>query len=180
LRHLFRHPGPLQRMARIRRQPFDCRHTCPLDLVQRSLARPDGLSVDMHGAGPAQAPQRPAPQPNLVPVSFRWSRTAQSSGVSGSAVTDTRFPLMLKATMDSNLLACRRDLDSRLQVSDMRGVHVAHFCVNIVIHSTTQCNLSITSAIGRRHRTGRGSSAMGCEIGVGTDAGTSGFGGGLN
>src|SRR5262245_34806253 len=43
-----------------------------------------------------QAPHRPVPQPNLVPVSFRPSRTTQSSGVSGGASTDTGLPLTVK------------------------------------------------------------------------------------
>src|SRR4051794_16930011 len=43
-----------------------------------------------------QAPHRPVPQPNLVPVSFRPSRTTQSSGVSGGASTDTGLPFTVK------------------------------------------------------------------------------------
>ena len=37
-----------------------------------------------------QAPHRPAPQPYLVPVNPTWSRIAHSSGVFGSASTETR------------------------------------------------------------------------------------------
>src|SRR5678815_3811110 len=40
-----------------------------------------------------QAPHCPAPQPNLVPVSFKSSRSTHKSGVSGSAVTVWRLPL---------------------------------------------------------------------------------------
>src|SRR5215510_1817571 len=40
-----------------------------------------------------QAPHRPEPQPNFVPVSFRCSRSTHSSGVSGSAATLTAVPL---------------------------------------------------------------------------------------
>src|SRR3977135_1722317 len=43
-----------------------------------------------------QAPHRPAPQPNLVPVICNCSRMAQSSGVSPAASTDTLRPLMLR------------------------------------------------------------------------------------
>ena len=41
------------------------------------------------------APQRPAPQPNFVPVICNCSRITQSSGVSLAASTDTFRPLML-------------------------------------------------------------------------------------
>ena len=40
-----------------------------------------------------QAPQRPAPQPNLVPVSSSASRKTQSSGVSGETLTFFSLPL---------------------------------------------------------------------------------------
>src|SRR5256886_11766577 len=40
-----------------------------------------------------QAPHSPEPHPNLVPVSFRCSRTTHSSGVPGSASTLTDLPL---------------------------------------------------------------------------------------
>src|SRR4249919_10464 len=39
------------------------------------------------------APHWPAPQPNLVPVSFNSSRSTHKSGVSGSAVTVWLLPL---------------------------------------------------------------------------------------
>ena len=45
-----------------------------------------------------QAPHRPAPQPNLVPVSFRCSRTTQSSGVLASTSTLCAVPLTVNAT----------------------------------------------------------------------------------
>ena len=44
------------------------------------------------------APQSAMPQPNFVPVSPRSSRSTQSSGVSGSAVTFTARPLTLRGT----------------------------------------------------------------------------------
>src|SRR6476659_9041612 len=43
-----------------------------------------------------QAPHSPAPQPNLVPVSFNSSRMTQSSGVSGSASDETDLALTVK------------------------------------------------------------------------------------
>src|SRR3979411_1027211 len=46
-----------------------------------------------------QAPQRPAPQPNLVPVRPSVSRNTQSSGVSGSASTSTVLPLIFSANI---------------------------------------------------------------------------------
>src|SRR4051812_29768365 len=44
------------------------------------------------------APHRPEPQPNFVPVSFRCSRTTQSSGVCGSTSTLAAFPLIVNPT----------------------------------------------------------------------------------
>src|SRR6185312_788537 len=43
-----------------------------------------------------QAPHRPAPQPNLVPVICSCSRMTQSSGVSLAASTDILCPLILR------------------------------------------------------------------------------------
>src|SRR3954451_17741328 len=48
--------------------------------------------------GTVQAPHRPDPHPNLVPMSFRCSRTTHSSGVSGSASTLTALLLIVNAT----------------------------------------------------------------------------------
>src|SRR5436305_7621583 len=46
-----------------------------------------------------QAPHRPAPQPNFVPVICNCSRMAHSSGVSGAASTDIFRPLTLRLGM---------------------------------------------------------------------------------
>src|SRR5262249_36218305 len=46
-----------------------------------------------------QAPQRPAPQPYLVPVNPTWSRMIQRSGVLGSASTETCLSLSVNETM---------------------------------------------------------------------------------
>src|SRR4029078_13152069 len=43
-----------------------------------------------------QAPQRPAPQPNFVPVICNCSRITQSSGVSLDASTDIFRPLIFR------------------------------------------------------------------------------------
>ena len=40
-----------------------------------------------------QAPHRPAPQPNFVPVSLRCSRTTQSSGVFGVGIDARGFAI---------------------------------------------------------------------------------------
>src|SRR5262245_48080268 len=45
-----------------------------------------------------QDPHSPEPQPNLVPVNFRCSRTTQSSGVSASASTRSALPLIVNET----------------------------------------------------------------------------------
>src|SRR6202012_410152 len=46
-----------------------------------------------------QAPQRPAPQPNLVPVICNCSRMTQRSGVSFAASTDMLCPLILRVSI---------------------------------------------------------------------------------
>jgi hypothetical protein len=52
------------------------------------------------------APQAATPQPNLVPVRFRWSRKTHNSGVSGSASTLVDRPLILNViTGVSNALS---------------------------------------------------------------------------
>src|SRR5262245_43594524 len=64
-----------------------------------------------------QAPHRPAPQPYLVPVSPTWSRIAQSSGVFGSASTETWRLFNVNETMFPPLVwpllraDCRAPLD---------------------------------------------------------------------
>jgi hypothetical protein len=57
-----------------------------------------------------QAPHRPEPQPNLVPVSFKCSRTTQSKGVSGSASTLAVFPLIVNAVEAMRFLSPESDL----------------------------------------------------------------------
>src|SRR5436309_2226375 len=43
-----------------------------------------------------QAPHRPVPQPNLVPVSLRSSRSTHNSGVAGGASVDAGLPFTTK------------------------------------------------------------------------------------
>src|SRR4249920_739220 len=43
-----------------------------------------------------QAPHRPVPQPNLVPVSLRPSRITHNNGVAGGASVDAAFPFTMK------------------------------------------------------------------------------------
>src|ERR1700748_3420379 len=46
-----------------------------------------------------QAPHRPAPHPNFVPVICNCSRMAQSSGVSPAASTDLLCPLIFRVAI---------------------------------------------------------------------------------
>src|SRR5262249_24413194 len=43
-----------------------------------------------------QAPHRPVPQPNLVPVSLRPSRITRNNGVAGGASVDAALPFTVK------------------------------------------------------------------------------------
>src|SRR5215211_4608562 len=43
-----------------------------------------------------QAPHRPVPQPNLVPVSLRSSRITHNNGVVGGALLDAALPFTVK------------------------------------------------------------------------------------
>src|SRR5262245_25314800 len=43
-----------------------------------------------------QAPHSPVPQPNLVPVSLRPSRSTHNSGVAGGASVDAALPFTVK------------------------------------------------------------------------------------
>ena len=47
-----------------------------------------------------QAPQSAMPQPNLVPVRPRWSRTTQSKGVSSGASTFIDLPLICNVVIE--------------------------------------------------------------------------------
>src|SRR5689334_560733 len=52
--------------------------------------------VGMPSTCTVHAPHSEAPQPNLVPVICRWSRSAHNRGVSGDASTSTDLPLMFR------------------------------------------------------------------------------------
>src|SRR5262249_26822771 len=46
-----------------------------------------------------QAPHRPVPQPNLVPVSFSPSRITHNTGVAGGASVDAALPFTVKVVL---------------------------------------------------------------------------------
>jgi hypothetical protein len=46
-----------------------------------------------------QAPHRPVPQPNLVPVSFSPSRITHNTGVAGGASVDAALPFTVKVVV---------------------------------------------------------------------------------
>jgi hypothetical protein len=63
-----------------------------------------------------QAPHNPAPQPNLVPVSFKPSRITQSNGVSGGASVDVGAPFTTKfVIIDSSLTPAGTDQTALIQ-----------------------------------------------------------------
>src|SRR5215211_2769756 len=55
-----------------------------------------------------QAPHRPVPQPNLVPVSLRSSRITHNSGVAGGAPVDAALPFTVKFVAIASSLRPRR------------------------------------------------------------------------
>ena len=59
--------------------------TCETGVEQERMGAPSACTV--------QAPHKPAPQPNFVPVSSSVSRSTQSSGVSGETLTFFSLPL---------------------------------------------------------------------------------------
>src|SRR4029077_16256899 len=67
-----------------------------------------------------QAPHNPAPQPNLVPVSFKPSRITQSNGVSGGASVDVGAPFTTKfVIIDTSLTPA--GTDQTVLVQSFRG-----------------------------------------------------------
>src|SRR5215471_10426314 len=74
-----------------------------------------------------QAPHRPEPQPYLVPVSLRCSRTTQSSAVSGSASTFTALPLIVNAIAMRPLLVFRPRVDCSCCRPPQSGAGAGHF-----------------------------------------------------
>ena len=94
LRHPFGEPGLLHRMGGIRSTaPRWWSPPCPRPAdtwVWHEKARLPSIWT-------MQAPHRPVPQPNLVPVSLSSSRITHSSGVCGGASDRAALPLMLKS-----------------------------------------------------------------------------------
>src|ERR1700712_4872149 len=93
-----------------------------------------------------QAPHRPAPQPNLVPVICNCSRMTQSSGVSLAASTDILRPLMLRLGIASSPYRCMKPLTAASHFWVMAGTHrVDASCGK---HDTVpigrQCKLELT------------------------------------
>ena len=72
----------------------DLPSTIATGVTQARIACPSTCTV--------QAPHAAMPQPNLVPVSLRWSRSTHSSGVFALMSTSLRSPLTVKATMPSS------------------------------------------------------------------------------
>jgi hypothetical protein len=64
--------------------------TLPTGVTQDRTAWPSTRTV--------QAPQAATPQPNLVPVICRRSRSTHSKGMAGSACTCTRPPFSFSST----------------------------------------------------------------------------------
>src|SRR5262249_12045550 len=62
--------------------------TCPTGVWHEKARLPSMCTM--------QAPHRPVPQPNLVPVSLSSSRITHSSGVAGGASDCAVLPLILK------------------------------------------------------------------------------------
>jgi hypothetical protein len=62
-------------------------------VMQDLVARPSTWTV--------QAPQKPMPQPNLVPVRPISSRITQSNGASSGLCTETVRPLISKVVMNA-------------------------------------------------------------------------------
>ena len=85
LRNLLGDPGPLQRMFALGLEAFDGG-----DLLAGGLA--DTAVWQERTASPlrwtVQAPHKPAPQPNFVPVICRCSRMTHNSGVSFGTSTE--------------------------------------------------------------------------------------------
>jgi hypothetical protein len=106
LRHLLGNPCFLQRMLAVRRKTLDRRNLSAGHFGYANLAGANRFAVDVDSAGAA----RPEPQPNLVPVSFKCSRTTQSKGVSGSASTLAVFPLIVNAVEAMRFLSPESDL----------------------------------------------------------------------
>src|ERR1700755_2157159 len=92
-----------------------------------------------------QAPHRPAPQPNLVPVICNCSRMAQSSGESFAASTDTLRPLILRSGICFFPCRCRMPLTTATHGGWVADAHrVSASCVQLVrVRHERQSNLEL-------------------------------------
>src|ERR1700721_4417053 len=70
-----------------------------------------------------QAPHRPAPQPNLVPVICNCSRITQSSGVLFAASTDRLRPLIVRLGISFSPFRCRKPLTAATHCWVTAGAH---------------------------------------------------------
>src|SRR5580692_1153013 len=102
-----------------------------------------------------QAPQAAMPQPNFVPVSFRCSRSTQSSGVSGATATSCRSPFTVMATIGHlpghGRCGCARGAPTlllfgfvgaglmRKSLPDDRAIRVSHERPTITLESRATC-----------------------------------------
>src|SRR6185369_4584803 len=90
-----------------------------------------------------QAPHRPCPQPNLVPVKPSSSRITQSSGVPGSAWALTALPFKLKGTLIPvslmlTLSLQRRSSEKKVQRDNPRR-HLDRTCLDTAVTSLPRC-----------------------------------------
>src|SRR6478752_7004956 len=70
-----------------------------------------------------QAPHRPAPQPNFVPVICNCSRMTQSSGVSLDASTDIFRPLIFRLGIWRFPFRCMKPLTAAAHFWVLAGTH---------------------------------------------------------
>src|SRR5262249_6075177 len=79
-----------------------------------------------------QAPHRPVPQPNLVPVSFSPSRITHNNGVAGGASVDAALPFTLKLVV----------IVSSLPIDDGRAMCVVNDCKVERLSSISAVNIA--------------------------------------
>src|SRR5262249_52968831 len=66
-----------------------------------------------------QAPHRPVPQPNFVPVSFSPSRITHNSGVAGGASVDAALPFTVKVVV---MVSSLQNEDARWATAKLKGL----------------------------------------------------------
>jgi hypothetical protein len=92
LRHLLGEPGFLQRVDESGDNPSivvtDLPATSDIWVWHENARLPSMCTM--------QAPHRPVPQPNLVPVSLRSSRITHNNGMVGGALLDAALPFTVK------------------------------------------------------------------------------------